>query len=275
MLPIGTRRRFMGLPSQEDRTTRRVTLESASPVTSSPEASPEPTPKPPRDSLVTFAASPQNSSAVVTPYSQVYGVHPDLFDFDRRGRMVPVGGAGSLAGCTPSAKAQAVFVVAGGSPASSSPATSPQSCRSAATGSPVGFAPLVAAAATTTPRAAAAVSAAAAAATTPCGRGVAAEGPGFGVMLAAPPVPTAAVTTAAGAGAPARFVAMQAAPQQPTSATSATAVAPVARRAFFVQHVPVVSRVQAGSVPAPTGVPQQQYVVVQQQQQEQQAPQRR
>eukprot|EP00413_Alexandrium_margalefii_P038875 CAMPEP_0204593528 /NCGR_PEP_ID=MMETSP0661-20131031/51563_1 /ASSEMBLY_ACC=CAM_ASM_000606 /TAXON_ID=109239 /ORGANISM="Alexandrium margalefi, Strain AMGDE01CS-322" /LENGTH=223 /DNA_ID=CAMNT_0051603847 /DNA_START=35 /DNA_END=706 /DNA_ORIENTATION=- len=36
---------------------------------------------------VCFCPTPKNSSHCVTPYAQVYGKHPRLFDFDRRGQM--------------------------------------------------------------------------------------------------------------------------------------------------------------------------------------------
>ncbi|CAE8620903.1 unnamed protein product, partial [Polarella glacialis] len=36
---------------------------------------------------VSFAPSPMNSAVEVTPYAQVYGIHPDMFDFDQRGAM--------------------------------------------------------------------------------------------------------------------------------------------------------------------------------------------
>jgi len=40
-----------------------------------------------RRSRVSFAGSPLNTAVDITPYSQVYGVHPQLFDFDSRGAM--------------------------------------------------------------------------------------------------------------------------------------------------------------------------------------------
>lgn len=78
-------------------------------------------------SRVTWAPSPQNQTADVTPYAKVYGVHPAFFDFDQHGVMQPSAlGAlemqkGTLRALTPSCKGRMAMVVQGTrSPSSSS-----------------------------------------------------------------------------------------------------------------------------------------------------------
>lgn len=76
---------------------------------------------------VSFAPSPLNQTADVTPYAQVYGVHPAFFDFDQQGMMQPTAAGhaelqkGSLRALTPSSKGRKALVVQGNaSPSSSS-----------------------------------------------------------------------------------------------------------------------------------------------------------
>jgi len=86
---------------------------------------------------VSFAPSPCNTSADVTPYARVYGVHPAFFDFDQNGSMQPTPAGmyeiqrGALPGMTPSSKGRMALVVQGsGSPATSSGMSSPMCCTS-------------------------------------------------------------------------------------------------------------------------------------------------
>lgn len=86
-----------------------------------------------RRQRIHFAPSPA-SSTEVTPYSKVYGVDPDYFDFDRHGAMQPTS---LYKDCsipfTPSNKGRFVFVVQGASPTSSSATASPNSSVNSAT----------------------------------------------------------------------------------------------------------------------------------------------
>mmetsp|Transcript_58958 Transcript_58958/g.140758 ORF Transcript_58958/g.140758 Transcript_58958/m.140758 type:complete len:166 (+) Transcript_58958:110-607(+) len=50
---------------------------------------------------VTFAHTPMNTFIEVTPYSQVYGMHPNAFEFDSTGMMQPVGMGTPQALCGP------------------------------------------------------------------------------------------------------------------------------------------------------------------------------
>lgn len=82
---------------------------------------------------VKFVPSPcAVEKCAVTPYAQVYGVHPAFFDFDRNGEMQPTQAGmiqrqrGLLQAFTPTVRGRMALVVQGGSPGCSSPETSPQ-----------------------------------------------------------------------------------------------------------------------------------------------------
>lgn len=239
----------------------------------SPAASPSAYVQGNRVTRVTFAPSPMNTTADVTPYSRVYGVDPDLFEFDKYGKMQPAEGIGNLSAFTPSQKAMTVLVIQGSPSASPSAsvgasASPPSSCNA----SPTAVNRFMSATTAAAPAASASFM-------VPAVTTVSSTQP---ASLHRQVVPTAASqsmsATAAVAAAPASFTVPAGTTAPPTAASQLAAVpavttvvpvltAPAPRRpapatvvqagqAFFVQHPTVLPQQFRAGVQVVTSTPQ-------------------
>mmetsp|Transcript_25774 Transcript_25774/g.47109 ORF Transcript_25774/g.47109 Transcript_25774/m.47109 type:complete len:160 (+) Transcript_25774:91-570(+) len=66
---------------------------------------PPPGERPAGSRRVSFAHTPVTACVEITPYSQVYGLHPTAFEFDRAGRMQLVNAGQPMVACAPPAHA--------------------------------------------------------------------------------------------------------------------------------------------------------------------------